>query len=107
MGLTKNEQKALSALKDRIAEAFDVREIRLFGSKARGESSFESDVDVMLKLKKTSPEIESGIDDIVFGINLAYDTFISTVIFSEEEIEEGPMSESPRYKRIQIEGIPL
>ena len=59
----------------------------------------------MIELRNTSPDIESRIDDIVFETNLGYDTFISTIIFSQEELEHGPMSESPIYKRIQAEGV--
>jgi hypothetical protein len=33
--------------------------------------------------------------------------FISTILFSKREIEEGPMSESPIFKTIQREGVPV
>jgi len=32
---------------------------------------------------------------------------LSPAIFSRKELEEGPLSESPLYKAIQREGIPL
>jgi hypothetical protein len=32
---------------------------------------------------------------------------ISALVFGKDEIEEGPMSESPIYKVIQREGVPL
>jgi len=38
---------------------------------------------------------------------LAYDCLISVVIFSRWEVEEGPLSESPLYKRILKEGVLL
>jgi hypothetical protein len=49
----------------------------------------------------------SNIYDIIFDINLENDTFISTTIFNIKEIEDGPMAESPIYKIICKEGIPI
>jgi len=66
-----------------------------------------SDIDVMIKITEYDPATISQIYDIVFEINLEYDTFISTTIFSNKEIEEGPMAESPIYKIICKEGIPV
>lgn len=105
--LKENEQRALMALKEALLERFGLVELRLFGSKARGQATFESDIDVMIKLPETNPEIESQIDDIIFDLNIENDCFISATFFSRKEIEEGPLSESPLYKAIQREGAPI
>ena len=105
--LKDNEERALRDLKEVLSRKFDLIEFRLFGSKVRGISDFESDIDVMIEVAETNPDIESQIDDIVYEINLKNDSFISTVIFSKKELEEGPMAESPIYKIIQKEGIPI
>ena len=105
--LKDNEARAIRDLKELLSRKFDLIEFRLFGSKVRGESDFESDIDVMIELAETNPDIEAQIDDIVYEINLKNDSFISTIIFSKKELEEGPMTESPIYKIIQKEGIPL
>ena len=77
----------------------------MFGSKARGDALPDSDIDVMIELEEYNPVIESAIDDLVFDINLAHDCFISVVMFSRRELEDGPLSESPLYKAIAREGI--
>jgi uncharacterized protein len=105
--LNENERKALETLQGELKERFDVREIRLFGSKVRGQAGPDSDVDIMIELAKRSPEIESDIDDITFEINLGNDSFITTIVFGQDELENGPMKESPIYKMIQREGIPV
>lgn len=105
--LQENEQAALRALKEQLSRKFNLVDFRLFGSKARGEGTSESDVDVMIEIEGCDYEIKSQIYDMVFDINLENDTFISTTIFSKQEIEEGPMSESPIYKAIQREGVPV
>jgi len=105
--LKENEERALKILKEALGNKFDIIDLRLFGSKARGESSHESDIDVMIEVTDISPEIEAQIDDMIFEINLENDSFISAVIFSRKELEEGPLAESPIYKIVQKEGVPI
>ena len=105
--LNENEKKAVENLKSKLKERFNVRDIRLFGSKVRGQAGPDSDVDIMIELAKRSPEIESEIDDITFEVNLENDSFITTIVFGQDELQQGPMKESPIYKTIQKEGIPV
>jgi predicted nucleotidyltransferase len=105
--LNENEKKAVEALKSRLEERFEVRDMRLFGSKVRGQAGPDSDVDIMIELPKRSLEIESEIDDIAFEVNLRNDSFITTIVFGQDELQQGPMKESPIYKTIRKEGIPV
>jgi uncharacterized protein len=103
--LLTREREALEQLKKTVSDRYHLCDFRIFGSKARGNAAPDSDIDVMLELDEYTPAIESAIDDIVFKINLAYDCFISTVIFGKKELEDGPMTESPLYRIIEREGI--
>jgi predicted nucleotidyltransferase len=105
--LNENEKKAVETLKSNEKGRFDVRDMRLFGSKVRGQAGPDSDVDIMIELAKRSPEIESEIDDITFEVNLRNDSFITTIVFGQDELQQGPMKESPIYKTIRKEGIPV
>lgn len=103
--LKENEKRAIKSLKEELSKRFKLVDLWLFGSKARGDDTQESDIDVMIQLVETNPETESQIYDIVYEINLKNDTFISVIIFSKYEIHEGPMAESPIYKIIQKAGV--
>lgn len=103
--LNEKEKEAVLRLKAVLKEKIKIIDFRLFGSRARGDASSASDIDIMIEVEEYTPVIESLIDDIVFETNLAYDCFISTVIFSKKELEEGPLDESPLYKVIEREGI--
>jgi predicted nucleotidyltransferase len=105
MALKRNEEIALKVLKERLTSHYSILDFRIFGSKIRGEDTSQSDIDVMIKIADLNPGIESDIYDIVFDVNLENDCFISVIIFSKEEIEKGPMSESPIYKTIMREGV--
>jgi predicted nucleotidyltransferase len=101
----KGEQEAIRELKRVLEERFRLVEMRIFGSKARGNALSDSDIDIMIELEACSPEIESAIDDVIFKINLAYDCFISAIIFSRDELEKGPLDASPLYRTILREGV--
>jgi len=105
--LKENEERALKALKEALSKKFHLVDLRLFGSRARGEGDLESDLDVMIEIAESNPGIEAQIDDIIFEINLQNDSFISAVIFEKKEVDVGPLSESPLYKIIQREGLPI
>lgn len=105
--LMENEQRAIKSLREELSKRFNLIDLRLFGSKARGEATSESDIDVMIEVEEVDFETRSQIYDIVFEINLDNETFLSPTIFNKREIEKGIMSESPIYKIIQEEGIPL
>jgi predicted nucleotidyltransferase len=107
MKLTENENTAIVQLKEQLSKKFNLIEFRIFGSKARGQSTADSDIDVMIELDESNFDKESEIYDLIFNINLTYDVFISPLFISKKEIEEGIMSESPVYKKIQREGVSI
>jgi predicted nucleotidyltransferase len=107
MRLSGKEEKALKELKKGLEENYQLLDFRIFGSKTKGTDAKDSDLDVMIVLEEHSPTIESRIDDLIFDINLKYDCFITAIFFTRREIEAGPMDQSPIYKKIMTEGIPL
>ncbi|MCU0287000.1 MAG: nucleotidyltransferase domain-containing protein [Acidobacteria bacterium] len=104
MALKKNEENAVRTLKESLAGRYSLLDFRIFGSKIRGDESDQSDIDIMIELPESNPEIESAIYDFIFDVNLKNDCLISAVIFGKDEIEQGPLSESPIYKTIMKEG---
>ena len=105
--LTKNEETALLKLKSELHKNFDILDMRLFGSKARGDSNEESDIDLMIELADRDFFLERKIFDVIYDINLEFDVFIIPLFMGRRLITEGPMSESPIYKIIQKEGVSL
>jgi predicted nucleotidyltransferase len=107
MSISENEKKALKALQSELSKEFRLKDFRLFGSKARGGDVPGSDLDVLIVLEDSSPTVEERIDDLIFDLNLKFDCLIMALYFSSEEIESGPLSESPVYKKACAEGISL
>jgi len=105
MPILPNEKKALNALKIELNKRYELLDLKIYGSKTKGLDTPESDLDVMVVLKNFTPLIESEIDDLIFEINIENDCLITAIFFDQEELELGPLSESPIYKKISQEGI--
>ncbi|HPO46195.1 MAG TPA: nucleotidyltransferase domain-containing protein [Spirochaetota bacterium] len=105
MRLSDKERMAIKELKDFISSRYTLMEFKLYGSKARGDNSPESDIDIMVTLRETGPKTENDIYDRAIALNILHDVLISVVIFSEEELTAGPMRESPLYRIIEKEGV--
>ncbi|MBU2545341.1 nucleotidyltransferase domain-containing protein [Patescibacteria group bacterium] len=59
--------------------------MKLFGSKARGDSRKDSDIDILVVLKSKSREKENFIIDLTVKILLEYGIDISPHIYSQKE----------------------
>ena len=107
MPILVNERKALEGLRRKLLKNYGLLDFRIYGSKARGTDIKDSDLDLMIVLEELTPQIESQIDDLVFKVNLEYGCLITPLYFGREELEVGPLSESPVYKKAMQEGIAL
>jgi uncharacterized protein len=62
-----------------------VEEIRLFGSRARGDARQDSDYDILVILDRRTPEIRSEVLKIAVRLMDRYDVLVATVLRSAEE----------------------
>ena len=101
------ELQSLNDLKQSLSLDFQLIDLRLYGSKARGTADADSDIDVMIELEELHPTLYEKVFDLLFDINLRYSVFISAVLFGRKELEDGPMSASPLFKAIERDGVRL
>src|SRR5919198_312659 len=101
------EMEALTELKRLLAAQIHPIELRLFGSKARGDAEPDADLDVMIEIEEMSPSVTGRVYNLVYEVNLRFGVLISPLLFGREELEHGPMAASPVYKAIQREGVRL
>lgn len=108
IALTSNQRQALNELRRRLLEEFEIENLVLYGSVARGEADEESDIDILVitKYAMTRPE-RHEITDVVFEINLEHDTNFSTLVVDRSSWEAGPIRVLPIHEEIEKEGISL
>jgi len=79
--LTIDERDAVLEFVSRLRALFGqrIREIILFGSKARGQSEGFSDIDILIVLDKISIQIKKAISELAAEQNIKHDVLISTI----------------------------
>lgn len=81
--LTYHEKIALIHLQQRLALVFQLNELIIFGSKARGDNNEWSDLDVLVLVEdEKNWHNRELLSDIVYEINLQYDTQFSALYYS-------------------------
>ncbi|MBM4050496.1 MAG: nucleotidyltransferase domain-containing protein [Planctomycetes bacterium] len=106
--LTPPQSQALSELRKRSSEEFDVESVTLYGSVARGEADEESDIDLLVLTCRPRTRLERHkITDVVCEVNLRYDTNFSTLVIDRDCWENGAVSVLPLRDEILKDGILL
>ncbi len=80
----------LNDLKNHLILNFgnSIKDVILFGSRARGESKKHSDFDIVIVLEKEySGKDENMIFDLCYDIDLKYDILLDVHLISEKELD--------------------
>ncbi|MEW5957193.1 MAG: nucleotidyltransferase domain-containing protein [Chloroflexota bacterium] len=105
--MTPLDRRVTLEFKYRLAEITTVLDVRVFGSRARGEAAPDSDLDVFVEVASLTPELRRRIDEIAWEVGFEWDTIISPVVVSRAELQDGPLGASPLILNIEREGVPL
>ena len=106
LNLSETEKFAIDQLMTILRTDWPSAKFKLFGSKAKGTSDAESDLDILILLPcPVTKDIRRQIVHKVSDINLAYETNISALIVSEDEWQKAPLSLLPIHAFIEEEGI--
>jgi predicted nucleotidyltransferase len=103
--MSKEDRKILKEFTSRILERFSDARVWAFGSRARGEATWESDFDIFIVLSEVDQKIDRWIRDIAWEVGFKNDRVITTVLLDKVQFEHGPMSESTIVENILREGI--
>jgi predicted nucleotidyltransferase len=101
--MKKKIEQIVSELKDRISGKYSVKEMRVFGSSARGDRRLESDIDVLVHLSYVDRQIEEELFDMAYDLELKYDCLIDMIVV-DDSVLSGAQGTAPIYEKIRAEG---
>lgn len=109
VSLRQRDKAALNDFVEKVREELksNILGIRLFGSKAKGSSAEDSDIDVLIIISESDVSIEDKIVDIAFDINLMHDVYISPRVISQAIMEHPVWKMTPFIQSLEKEGIDL
>jgi len=101
------EREAIREATRMLKRDFPVKEVILFGSKVRGDSDEDSDIDLFPVTERPIHWRErQSIVHALFDLGMKYDVIFSILDAPEEEVRGGMFSASPIHEEITREGVP-
>lgn len=92
------------SLAERGVPAFDVV---VFGSRARGDATPESDLDLLVVAEMPTKEMRDLVGECAYQVGLESDLFVQAIIKRRSDIEEGVERVSAFIRNVRREGIAL
>jgi predicted nucleotidyltransferase len=94
-------------LKSRLAQITQIDQLVIFGSRARGNSNRESDMDVFIEVPALTPDLRRSISEIAWEVGLENDLLISTLVATPDDIQDGLLGANPILRAIEKEGVAI
>jgi uncharacterized protein len=102
-----SDRKIVSEFRSQLEAIIPILDLRVFGSRARGDATEESDLDVFIKVAELDRSCREKISDIAWEVGFKYDMVISTFVVTEAQVERGAIGASPLLYKVLQEGIAI
>jgi predicted nucleotidyltransferase len=107
--LAERERKVVEQFVTRLHQRFDGELVSavLFGSRARGEATSKSDMDVLVVVSHADLETRKAIRHLAVETWLEHDIYLSTRVWSQEHWKKVQEMQTLLYQNIHRDGINL
>ncbi|HEY0828480.1 MAG TPA: nucleotidyltransferase domain-containing protein [Bacilli bacterium] len=106
--LTNEERAAIAKLKERLKQEFHLVKLILFGSKARGDHTKDSDVDLMVLVEEPkSLETRMKLSDLQFEVIMEQDAPLMTMLENYDNWMKEVGISLPLKDNIESEGVEI
>ncbi len=100
-----DDRRILDEFATRVRRRFPNARIWAFGSRSRGDTEWDADMDVCVVLDQMKSELDRWIRAIAWEVGFENERVITTVVLDRDQFENGPMSESTLVANILREGV--
>ena len=104
--MTEDDMRIFQLLAARIRERFPEARIWVFGSRARGDATWDSDFDTCGVLDHLDAAADEALSDIAWEVGFEHGRVITVLPFSGEDFERGPSRRAAWSRRFGGRGSP-
>lgn len=105
--LSEVDRHIVHEFKQRLSADVPILDLRVFGSRTRGDFTDESDLDLFIEVEVLTPQVRRRIFEIAWEVGFERDRVISTFVASSDQIKAGPLAANPILLEIENEGVRL
>ena len=103
--MLKKELKIVETFKQLVSKRVKVHEVRVFGSRARGDAAEDSDLDVLVVVDQLDHATEKYISDCAWEAGFPADIVIMPVAITLDTLKNSPLRESVFIRAVYREGV--
>ena len=103
--MREKDLRVIEKFKQLVSRKVTVFELRVFGSRARGNATEESDLDVLVVVDRLDHSTEKYISECAWEAGFHADVLIMPVAVSIGTVKNGPLRESVFIKNVYREGV--
>lgn len=101
------DRQILDAFAAAVRTHYPEAEVIAFGSRARGDARWDSDLDVCVIVDQPVDwRLRRELGDLADEVGFTYDRIITLVVYQRARLEDGPLTVSPLVAAIRQEGVP-
>lgn len=103
--MQQKDLKIAEKFKSLVEQRAKVHEVKVFGSRARGNATEESDLDVLIVVDYLDYALERFISECAWEAGFPEDVVVMPVAISLDTLKNSPLSESVFIKAVCHEGV--
>ncbi len=103
--MLEKDKRVVEQFKHVLEQKIKVHEVRVFGSRARGEASEESDFDVLVVVDSLNHTIDKEISECAWEVGFSNDVVIVPLPISIHTLKNTPIRESVFIRNVFRDGI--
>ncbi len=103
--MLEKELKIVEKFKQLVSQRVKVHEVRVFGSRARGDAAEDSDLDVLVVVDQLDHATEKYISDCAWEAGFPSDIVIMPVAITLDTLKNSPLRESVFIRTVYREGV--
>jgi len=103
--MLENELKIVEKFKQLVTRQVKVHEVRVFGSRARGDAAADSDLDVLIVVDRLDHATDKYISDCAWEAGFPDDIVIMPIAITLDNLKNSPLRESAFIRTVYREGV--